>query len=175
MARWRVRRQCLSRFGSANPDSQYEIATELKVGLDGKIYMTDPVGQQVAVLSGGVTSLIEVTGTPIDLAVNPQNGHMYATTVGYEFGNVDGELTLVNVVKVVDLVTGGTVGTAFGIPFNSGISTTSVVQYSDMVVAADGSLVYVVNPFNDSIVVIDTATHQRLSPIPVERLPVRLR
>jgi hypothetical protein len=141
------------------PFAGSEDLTDAAVGTDGRIYVTNPDDQTVVVVGGSTP--IEMGGTPVGLAVNPDDGRVYAIV---SHPAPDSAATL----KLVEIKNDGTtvdLGDVYTTPANSG----QYASYSD--IAVRGDRVYVTNvgdPLalgSGSISVLDADTGAQLTPI----------
>ncbi|MCV7173113.1 hypothetical protein H7I41_24630 [Mycobacterium manitobense] len=120
------------------------------VANDGTVYVTNYSDSTVTVISGGTASTVPVTGgRPVGVAVDKVSGTAYVVVTQ----QVNPQLTSTSVVKI----SGGTAST-----LAADISTTptaySSLTSSDIAVSPDGTRIYVTNPTDASVTVIDAAT-----------------
>ncbi|MGA5464542.1 Ig-like domain-containing protein [Mycobacterium sp. NPDC050041] len=132
------------------------------VANDGTVYVTNYSDSTVTVISGGTASTVPVTGgRPVGVAVDKVSGTAYVVVTQ----QINPQLTSTSVVKI----SGGTAST-----LAANISTTptaySSLTSSDIAVSPDGTRIYVTNPTDASLTVIDAASGTVLPGIKVGEL-----
>jgi YVTN family beta-propeller protein len=143
------------------------------VGQDGTVYIPSPDENIVIVYRADEAYSIPVDGTPLRVAVNENDGHVYASVLNLVGTIVEGNIVISYEVSVVDLTSGTTIGKAYNAEVTPNMRT-SLLTFSDMAVSPDGSKVYVTRPYDAAVAVIDTASGETLESIPVQGGPTSL-
>jgi YVTN family beta-propeller protein len=144
------------------------VASTVKVGLnplgldinpDGtKVYVTDPEGKTVSIIdtaTNTVSATVNVGGTPTGVAVSPDGTKVYVTAYNLVHAT-NGLITMDGMVDVISP--------------SSNTVITSITGFKHpyhIAVAPDGSKVYLIDLYSNTVIVIDAATNNVKATIPV--------